>query len=390
MGNIKILRVVTVPQTFSIILKGQLEYLLDEEFDVFLVCSSEIPKQYATPLIKSNRFSGIRFTRSINPFIDLISVYELCKIIKKIQPDIIHSQSLKANLVAGIAGVICHNKVRIQTMAGLVSTKDNSLKSKFIHLLEKFTFLLSTNVWPNSHSSKDYIIKKKMCNPSKLSVIGYGSTNGIDLKYFNNDVIDANELQRIKMELAIPAYDFVFLFVGRVVKDKGIIELINAFIRMQVTYKNVRLLIAGELEPSLDLIPNEILSEINLNEKIIFLGWKSDVRPYFKLASAFVFPSHREGFPNVLLQSGSLECPIICSSILGNTDIIESGVTGLLFKKNNVNDLYNKMEESLVRYSDMKSYAKKLKNEIYEKYDRSRVQRFIRDEYLAIMNKYNK
>ncbi len=318
---------------------------------------------------------------------DIVSIWKMYKLFKKVQPDIIHSQSLKANLVAMIAGTLARVPIRIQTMAGLISTKDDSLKSRFFEKIEQLTFRLSTHVWPNSPSSYNHIINRKLCKPNKLQVIGYGSSNGIDLERFNRNVLDQNRLQAIKTNINYDKNCFYFLFVGRVVKDKGIVELVDAFKNLTSTTTNLKLIIVGPYEKEFDALPEETEFELENNEHIIKVGWSNEVEYYMALSNVFVFPSYREGFPNVLLQSAALKCPIICSAIIGNIDIVEDKKTGLLFKSQDTQDLFTKMKWSIENTALLNTMSHALYEKVVSQFDRKQFHQWLLEAYKKVLIK---
>src|SRR6185312_342487 len=148
--------------------------------------------------------------------------------------------------------------------------------------------------------------------------------------------------QQLRQELNIKASDFVFVFVGRLVKDKGINELVSAFSKLQI--QNARLLLVGNFEPELDPLFSETLQRIQSNPNIFSVGFQKDVRPYFSISNALVFPSYREGFPNVVMQAGAMELPSIVSNINGCNEIIKNGVNGIIIPPKNEDELFKAMK----------------------------------------------
>lgn len=196
---------------------------------------------------------------------------------------------------------------------------------------------------PNSKNLFKYIKTNIYKNEDKLKVIGNGSSNGIDLEYFHKTDKLYDLANRKRKQLGINQEDFVFLFVGRIVSDKGINELVEAFNVLCNDYKNIKLLLVGPQEPDLDPLKvktNEILKR---EKKIMLTGSQKYVRPFFLISNVFVFPSYREGFPNVVMQAGAMGIPAIVTNINGSNEIIIDGFNGVIVEKKNTADLRKAM-----------------------------------------------
>jgi glycosyltransferase involved in cell wall biosynthesis len=320
-------------------------------------------------------------TRAITPLKDFISLLKLIRFFRKEKPDIVHSHTPKAGLLAMLAAKYTGVPVRIHTVAGLRFMTAGGISRKIMIVMEKVTCRAAHYVWPNSFSLKQYIIEKKLCKPSKIEVIGNGSTNGIDLTRFNVNALLPEILEATKSKISYDKSMFYFLFVGRMVKDKGIEELVHAFESIYKDNNSVRLVLVGNLEPDLDPISSNALNSIKSHPAITSVGWDNNVEYYFHLSNLFVFPSHREGFPNVLLQAGALNCPVICSDIPGNTDIIVHGQTGLLFKTGDVSAIKEAMSQCLKNEEQLGVFRKNLFQNISNQFSQIFVHRKIAEKY---------
>ena len=257
--------------------------------------------------------------------------------------------------------------IRMHTVAGLPLMESKFIKKKILIFIEKLTYLFASNVYSNSKNLMEYILSKKFCEEKKIKTLGNGSSNGIDTKYFH-DNFSFKMKSLLKNSLKILKNDFVFCYVGRVVKDKGINELISAFNELNFKYKNCKLLIVGMIESDIDPLSKSSIKLINENRNIILTGFKNDVRPYLSIASCFVFPSYREGFPNVLLQACAMNLPCIASNINGCNEIIQDNINGFLIPPKNIDALIKSMQKIM----DKKLISKLSKNcrfSIKEKYD---------------------
>jgi glycosyltransferase involved in cell wall biosynthesis len=176
------------------------------------------------------------------------------------------------------------------------------------------------------------------------------------------------------------------LCIGRLVKDKGIIELVNVFTQLQKDNTNLKLVLVGEYEATLDPLPAETLQQIKSNASIIHINWSNRVEYFMHLADLFVFPSHREGFPNVLLQAGSMGLPITCSNITGNIDIVSNNETGLIFESRNEQQMFKLLQYALLHPQHMQHMAKKLQQYVRENYRQENIWQNMLEAYKTLVN----
>jgi glycosyltransferase involved in cell wall biosynthesis len=328
----------------------------------------------------------VPMTRKITPFQDLKCLIRLIKIFRIEKPDIVHTHTPKAGLLGMLAAKICGVKTRIHTVAGLPLMVEKGNKYRLLKFIEMLTYASANHVWPNSSSLMKFIIEKKLCKPGKLQIISKGSTNGINTNRFNKDSLDKNVLHEIKEQIKF-SNDFKYLLcIGRLVKDKGIVELVHVFKQLQQSNDDLKLILVGDFETTLDPLPADTLHEIGINPSIIHIKWTNHVEYYMQLAHIFVFPSHREGFPNVLLQAGAMELPITCSDITGNIDIVTNNVTGLIFESCNEQQLLKFIQYALINPEHMQTMAKQLKVEIKENYQQENIWQKMLETYKTLVN----
>ena len=333
----KIIRTATVAMSLNILLKGQLRYL-NQFFDVLAVSGYDADLETVK---KREEVSVVSVTmkRSIAPFQDLISLYRLYKLFKKERPTIVHSITPKAGLLSMVAAKYANVPVRIHTFTGLVFPAKKGLFQKLLILMDKVLCWHATHIIPEGAGVKqdllDYKITKK-----PLEVIANGNVNGIDTTFFNSNTISEQQQQNLRNELGIDSSDFVFVFIGRLVADKGINELVRAFLSLEIP--NCKLLLVGPYETEDPLQP-ETLKAIQQNDSILSVGFQHDVRPYLVISDCLVFPSYREGFPNVVMQAGAMGLPSIVTDINGSNEIIIEGFNGTIVPAKNVTALSNAM-----------------------------------------------
>lgn len=375
----KLIRLTTVPLSLKLLLSGQMRFMKDHGWDVLMVSAEG--KELSQVLKKEGcRHEVIPFTRKITPFHDLYCLWLLYKLFKREKPDIIHSHTPKAGLLAMVAGALAGVKVRVHTLAGLPHMAASKNKNALLERAEKWTYTYATEIWPNAHSLQKMIVDNGWAAADKVKVIGNGSSNGIDLEKFSRNALAENHLIAATMRMTPGENEFIILSVGRLVKDKGIEELVEAFLQSQII-KYSKLVLLGAFEQDLNPISDEIMRKINDHPKIVQIDWTDHVAHYMALADVLVHASHREGFPNVLLEAAAMQLPILCSDIPGNTDIVENRKTGLIFPVKDIDTLKQGLEFAYVKRDYLQGLADNLYREVTEKYDRRTIQQLYLKEY---------
>ena len=332
---------------------------------------------------------AINMSRKITPFQDLKSLWEMWNFLRKEKPQIVHTHTPKAGIIGMLAARLAGVPHRLHTVAGLPLMEATGIKRKILNFVEKLTYSSATRVYPNSKGLYDFILQNNFTQSNKLKIIANGSSNGINTTFFSPDQVSETEWVALREKLNIQPDDFVFVFVGRIVSDKGINERIKAFSELQAVENNelmgIKLLLVGGLENDLDPLNPETLAEINQNKDIISVGFQQDVRPFFAISDALAFPSYREGFPNVVMQAGAMGLPSIVSDINGCNEIIVEGENGLIIPPKNVEKLKEKM---LTLAGDKNLYIKLKENSrrmIENRYEQSVVWNALLEEYEGLL-----
>lgn len=319
-------------------------------------------------------------TRSINPFKDILCIFKMYLFFKKCKPTIVHSHTPKAGLIAMLASYFAKVPIRLHTIAGLPWLETRGIKKAVLKFAENLTINASNKTYVNS-SNLLATLKNEKFSTNKLSVLGKGSSNGIDINYFSiNDEI-TNLSQQLKQKAETDERTFVWLFVGRVVKDKGIQELINAFEKILEQYPYDQLWLVGNKEPELDPLDKSYLQKIHLNNKIVEWGFQNDVRSFYVAANMLVFPSYREGFPNVPMQAALMNCGLILSNINGCNEIVTHQENGLLVEVKNEIDLFEKMLFARQNINTIKTYKEKTKEFVVNNFSQKTVWNNLLNEY---------
>ena len=344
--------------------------------------SKAVVEEQGAPLIE------IGMTRKITPVQDLKALWQFYRLCKRHRPTIVHSHTPKAGIIGMLGAKLARVPVRLHTVAGLPLMEAQGTTRKVLELVEKVTYACATKVYPNSTVLKEFILQSRFCGPDKVKVIGNGSSNGINTSFFCPTKMDQAKLQELKAQLGISPDDFVFVFIGRLVKDKGVQELVTAFTKLQQNYPQVKLLLVGPFEQDLDPIEENILQEIEHNPAILSVGFQHDVRPYLAISQALAFPSYREGFPNVPMQAGCFGLPSIVTNINGCNEIIRHGENGLIVPPKSTDELYNAM---LAFISDKESFAhmkSQARQMIVDRYEQTHFWELLLQEYQEHLRKH--
>jgi len=310
--KIKLLRITTSSISMDILLRGQLAFL-NQYFEVVCV-SSGVERLRIIKEREGVRIYNLKMVRSINLALDLISLIKLLFLFIREKPDLVHSNTPKASFLSMMAAWCLRIPIRIYTVTGLRFETEMGLKRSLLKNIERLTCYFSTTVIPEGKGVKNTLYNEKITKKT-LKVINNGNINGIDLNYFNPEgfLKISNQLERFKKILKIEKKEFVFCFVGRLVRDKGIRELIYAFLglnKMNFQNPNINhkpvLIIIGPMGYGKDRLDKETEQIIYSSPSIKYVGRQDDIRPYLMISDVFVFPSYREGFPNVVMQAGAM------------------------------------------------------------------------------------
>jgi glycosyltransferase involved in cell wall biosynthesis len=382
----KLVRITTVPMSLNKLLEGQLEFM-NQHFNVIAISSKD--KELRRVGKKENvKTYCVEMTRQITPLKDLHSLIRLYFFLLKEKPEIVHTHTPKAGLLGMIAAFLAGVPIRLHTVAGLPLLETQGIKRQLLDRIEKLTYRLATRIYPNSYELKKIILTNEFISEKRLKVLGNGSSNGIDTNFFNRNKISEKHLVKLKHQFGIQEADFVFIFVGRLVKDKGINELVDAFNKLNQKYKFTKLLLVGPFEPILDPLSIETIQKIEKNTSIIHTGYQEDVRPFYAMSDVLTFPSYREGFPNVVLQAGAMDLPSIVTDINGCNEIITSGFNGEIIPKKDQDALYDMMKAYLKNkelYCRVRSNTRK---EIVKKYERSEFLEILLNEYKSLTKEF--
>lgn len=384
----KLIRITTIPLSLEKLLEDQLTFM-NQYFEVTAVSAEKERLQ------KYGKANGVKtfwveMTRAITPVQDLKAVWKLYKFLKSEKPLIVHTHTPKAGIVGMLAAKLAGVPHRLHTVAGMPLMETTGNKRKVLNFVEKLTYSLATKVYPNSRGLQKIILSEGFASEEKLRVLGKGSSNGIDTSYFNPNMFSAEEKIGFKNEIGIPYDDLVFVFVGRLVSEKGINELVQAFSKLQQQTPGISLVLVGPYEQELDPISEENLQLIEQHPKIFTTGYQVDVRPYFAISDVLAFPSYREGFPNVVMQAGAMNLPSIVSDINGCNEIIVEGINGMIIPPKDEKALFKAMKLVVENADYRQRLASNARQEICRFYERKEFWQILLNEYKSLEQQTSK
>ncbi|MFN3969046.1 glycosyltransferase family 4 protein [Flavobacterium sp.] len=375
----KLIRLTTVPISLEKLLTGQLHFM--SSFYEVVAVSSDKSRLEKIGAQENVRTFHLEMSRKITPINDFIAVIKLFLFLRKENPTIVHTHTPKAGIVGMLAAALAGVPNRYHTVAGMPLLEATGFKRKVLNFVEKMTYACATKIYPNSRGLTDIILANNFCKAEKLKVLANGSSNGIDTSYFNPELYSDTQKATLRKQLTMAQDDFVFVFVGRLVADKGINELVVAFEQLSAEHPKIKLLLVGDYEADLDPLSAETLSVIKNNQAIISVGFQNDVRPYLAISDALAFPSYREGFPNVVMQAGAMGLPAIVSDINGCNEIIKEGENGLIIPVKNSNALLKAMKKITEQNEVTHILREKARAMIVNRYEQRLVWQAILAEY---------
>lgn len=371
----KIIRSTTVPQSLNVFCKGMLKDLSEKYEVIGLSSPGEALEQVAER--EGIRTIAVPMERHISILKDLKSLCQVYRVFRKEKPYAVHSMTPKAGLMCMLAGWLTRVPVRIHTFTGLVWPTSTGIKRMILMLTDRLTCACATHIIPEGEGVKNDLISGKITK-KPLKVLGYGNVMGVDMNRFKV----TEDLKNKSEELRDPGV-FTFLFIGRIVKDKGINELVSAFKKLQQENRDIRLVLVGPYEDNLDPISEDSREQIANNPSISAVGKKVgyELLTYYCAADCFVMPSYREGFPNTVLEAGAMDLPSIVTDINGSREIIIDGENGLIVPPHDADRLYEAMKVMLMSDQDRKRMAGKARKMIADRFEQSFVRKCLYDFY---------
>lgn len=374
----KIIRTSTVSTSLNTFCRGTLRRLA-QTYDVVAVSTPD-DELHEMAQREGIRVIGVPMRRPIAPLSDIVSLWRLIRVFRRERPTMVHSITPKAGLLSMIAAWICHVPVRLHTFTGLVFPTATGLKQRILMLTDRITCACATHIVPEGEGVKNDLINYGITR-KPLRVLGYGNVRGVDMQHYSRTpevMAAAQPIMRSEV--------FTFVFVGRVVRDKGINELVQAFARLHAHEPATRLILVGRFEDNLDPVSPQTRQTIEQNDSIEAVGSQADVRPWLAASDALVFPSYREGFPNVVLEAGAMGLPSIVTAINGSREIVVEGKNGVIVPPRDADALYAAMMRFVQQPRQVAEMAADARPMIASRFEKSFVEQCLFDYYKEILS----
>ncbi len=358
-------------------MKGVLERWKAEGYRPVFVCGDRVDEAEV-----GAETLHVAMGRDINPIRDFKAVLAMRKALLRLSPVMVDASTPKAGLVVTVAARLAGVPVRLYTLRGLPLETAKGLRRLVYWSSEKLATACATHVVCVSESLLSSVVAKKLIPADKAEVVGQGSSNGVDTTYFQPGACDQAAVEALRAQLAWPEDAIVFGYIGRIHPDKGLVDLLEAWAIIRSREPRARLLLVG---------PNELLNwqlqavfETALeDDRVVWLGNQEDVRPCYELMDVFLFPSHREGFPNVLLESAAMKVPVVAYRVTGSRDAVCHDVTGILVEPGCVEAFAEAALTQLAQGRENLDFCQAARSWVVENFERRTHQDRLFKRYLA-------
>ena len=379
----KIIRTATVPLSLDLFCRGLFRSLASE-YEI-IALSSPLPELEQIAKREGVRTIAVPMRRKIAPFRDLVSLFRLIHTFRHEKPRMVHSITPKAGLLSMMAAWAARVPVRVHTFTGLIFPYETGKKRSLLRLTDRITAACATYVIPEGQGIRDDLIRYGITR-KPLRVLGNGNVRGIDLDHYQYTPAIRQAARELRDQFGIPANAFVFLYVGRFDRDKGLEDLIPVFERLYDAHPQTHLLLAGSEESDGKRLSDDIREKIATHPAIHASGeWLSDVRPWYAAANALVHPSYREGFPNVVIEAGAMRLASIVSDVNGSREIIIEGQNGTIIPPHDPEALYKEMSSFVRDRARVNAMASAARTIVAIRYEQSYVRNCLADFYKEVL-----
>ena len=353
----KIIRTATIPLSLDLFCRGLFKELSDQ-YEI-VVLSSPQPELEKIREREGVRTIAVPMRRKIAPMHDLVSLVRLIFAFLKERPDMVHSITPKAGLLSMLAAWLTRVPVRVHTFTGLIFPYETGWKRRLLMMTDRITAACATHVIPEGKGVKNDLLRFHITQ-KPLRVLGNGNLRGIDLNYYARTDDTEHKAAALRESLGIREDDFVFVFVGRLDRDKGLDDLVGAFRLLEQEYNHLHLLLVGAEEQDGKTLQEKTRDYLSHSNHIhLSDGWQDDVRPWYAASDVLVLPSWREGFPNVVIEAGAMELASIVTNINGCREIVTNHKNGLVVPAKDVESLYFAMKSFVDRPERVRQIASK-------------------------------
>ncbi len=378
----KICRIATIP--FSLIhnLGGQIDAIVTAGHALDLVCSRG-PGFEALERLPGVTVHAVEMARMISPIADLSALIRLWRLYRRGNFDIVHSTTPKAGLLSALAGIFAGVPLRLHTFTGQPWATLSGPVRWLARMSDWLITHLNTQCYADSASQRDFLMAEGLCRAGQVKVLGAGSIAGVDVDKIKRAARRYPAVET-KAALSIPENAAVIAFIGRVTRDKGIVELVTAFDRVLHLCPDCYLLVVGPLEPERDALPAEILQTLRDHPRIRCTGYQPAPEKYLAAADLLCLPSYREGFGNVVIEAAALGVPTVGTSIVGLRDAVVDGETGILVPPQNAAALADALIGLLSDAGKKEQMGRAAEIRTMDLFSASRVNALVAQEYQAL------
>ena len=333
---VSLTHITTIPESFGL-LAGQIPYMLARGIAISAISSpgealDALAQREGVPVY------AVPMARRITPVEDLTAVWRIYRVLRRIRPMIVHAQTPKGGLLGTIGAWLARVPIRVYHIRGLPLTTATGLRRTILRATERVACKLATQVLCVSHSIRDVAVAERLCDASRINVLRGGSGNGVDARGRFDPERVRPERDAMRALLGIPTDAIVAGFVGRIVRDKGMIELVDAWSVLREEFPNLHLLVVGRFEEQ-DPIPQYVEETLRTDARIHVVPWWNDMPSLYAAMEIVVLPTYREGFPNVPLEAAAMELPVVSTTVPGCVDAVQGGVTGTLVPARDATEL---------------------------------------------------
>jgi glycosyltransferase involved in cell wall biosynthesis len=380
---LRLLHITTVPMSLGF-LRGQIAYMKERGFDIALISSP------GTELEDAGEREGVpvhavEMRRSITPLRDVRALAQLVLMMRQLQPTIVHAHTPKGGLLGMVAATLCRVPIRIYHMRGLPLMGAAGARRRLLRLTEWVSCRLAHEVICVSHSVRHEAVDSSVCATDRISVLLGGSGNGVDaLGRFDPAAQGLDARKSTRMRLGIHADDLVLGFVGRIVRDKGIVELSAAWQQLRARHPQLRLLLVGPFEPE-DAPPAEVVAALNSDERVHLVGMDWNTPPLYAAMDVVVLPSYREGFPNVPLEAAAMGLPVVATRIPGCVDAVAAGETGLLVEPRDAAALAGAIEQYVTDANLRQRHGQAGRDRVLREFRQEAIWAALYDRYVQLL-----
>lgn len=338
--------ITTVPDSLDFF-RGQLDYMKARGFTVRAMTSPGPDlARFATEL--DIGIDPVAMARRITPYADIVALTAMRRLLRRHRPAIVHAHTPKGGLLGLMAAAAAGIPVRVYHMRGLPFTTATGWKRRLLRQTEQVSCHLAHQVLAVSESLRAAAVQEGLCDASRIKVLGRGSGNGVDAaRRFDPDAIEPDARRATRARLAIGDDELVVGFIGRIVRDKGVAELVQAWRSVREAARAAHLLVIGPFEPR-DAIPQETSLALRTDRRIHLVGPVLEMPPWYAAMDVVVLPTYREGFPNVLLEAAAMRRPVVATGVAGCVDAVEDGKTGILVPPRDAGALARALQTYLV------------------------------------------